>query len=416
MTKPHGSDVGPDGTEGGPLSGLVVLELGTFIAGPFVGRRLADFGAQVIKVEAPGQGDPMRLQGGRKKYHGRGLNWPILNRNKKLVSIDLRVAQGQALCRELAQRSDVLIENFKPGILEAWGLGPADLWKLNPKLVIARVSGYGQDGPYAARPGLASAGEAVGGVRYINGYPDQAPPRFGIALGDLMAAVFAVQGVLMALYWRDLRGGKGQVVDASVIEGCFGLLESIIPEYGKLGVVKEPSGASFEGVAPSNVFKARDGRWIVIAANTENLWQRFWPVLARSGIDLHEDSRFATWESRNQHQQALDESIAAWATQHDSTDIDDLMSAAGVVCGRVNSIADIFADPHFKAREMLIPMIDSELGELITPGIIPKLSLTPGKARWTAPWRVGANNDEVFSQLLGIDRQRLDELADAGVI
>src|SRR5262249_28736912 len=270
-------------TMSGPLEGIRALELGVLIAGPFAGRLLADFGAEVIKVEQPGQGDPMR-EWGQHRYQGRSLWWPVQSRNKKLITLDLRQPKGRDLLLRLAERSDVLIENFRPGTLERWGLGPDDLWQVNPALIVARISGYGQTGPYASRPGFAVAGEAMGGLRHINGYPGQAAPRTGISLGDSLAAMFAVQGILMALYRRDARPEgerRGQVVDASIMESCFALLESTVPEYGKLGHVRQPSGTTLGNIAPSNVYRARDGSWVAIGANSDNLFRRLCGVIGR---------------------------------------------------------------------------------------------------------------------------------------
>jgi crotonobetainyl-CoA:carnitine CoA-transferase CaiB-like acyl-CoA transferase len=398
---------------GGPLVGLRVVELGTLVAGPFLGRLLADFGAEVIKVEPPGQGDPMR-EWGPNRYQGRPLWWPVQSRNKKLITLDLRRSEGAELARRLVAVSDVLIENFRPGTLEGWGLGPDQLLELNPALVIARVSGYGQTGPYAARPGFASAGEAMGGLRYINGYPGEAPPRMGISLGDSLAAMFAVQGVLMALYDREAHGGRGQVVDASILESCFALLESMVPEYAKLGVTREPAGTGLEGVAPSNVYRSRDGRWIVIAANSPNLWQRLCQAIGRP--DLLEDERFRTHWDRGRNRHLLDEIMAAWVEQRDAAEVDQAMSDAGVVCGPVYSIADIFHDPHYRSRDMFLTLEDPELGELVVPGIVPKLSRTPGEVRHPGPWQLGAHNREVYCGLLGLSEAELEELSAAGLV
>lgn len=399
---------------GGPLDGIRVLELGVLLAGPFAGRMLADFGAEVIKVEEPTRGDPMR-EWGQLRHDGRPLWWPVQSRNKKLVTLDLRREAGRDLCLRLASTCDVLIENFRPGTLERWGLGPDELWGRNPGLVIARVSGYGQTGPYAERAGFAAAGEAMGGLRHINGYPGQAPPRTGISLGDSLAAMFAVQGVLMALYRRDAAGDRcGQVVDASIMESCFALLESTVPEYGKLGHVRQPSGTSLANIAPSNVYRSRDGKWVVIGANAENLWQRLCRVIGRP--ELVEDERFHTHWARGQNMAALDDIIQAWVGERDAAEIDRVLNESGIVCGPVYTIADIFGDPQYRAREMLVPMEDPELGELVTPGVVPKLSRTPGAARWTGSWRLGEHNREVYGELLGMGDAELEALASEGVI
>ncbi|MBJ7603819.1 MAG: CoA transferase [Candidatus Dormibacteraeota bacterium] len=396
----------------GPLEGVRAIELGTLLAGPYCGRLLAEFGAEVIKVELPGRGDPLR-EWGRHRYRGRSLWWPVQSRNKKLITLDLHSERGKDLLRRLVEKSDVLIENFRPGTLERWGVGPDELRRINPGLIVARVSGYGQTGPYSDRAGFAAAGEAMGGLRHINGYPDQAPPRMGVSLGDSLAAMFATIGVLMALHQRGL-SGRGQVVDASIVESCYALLESIVPEYGKLGEVRGPTGTVLEHIAPSNVYRSRDEKWVVIAANSPNLWQRLCQVIGRP--DLLTDERFQTHWLRGQNQKPLDEIISGWAAERDAAEIDRLLNAAGVVCGPVYSVADIFSDPHFQARRMLLSMEDPELGEVTAPGIVPKLSETPGEARFTGAWALGAHNREVYCDLLGLPAAELAELEAAGVI
>jgi|SRR2546429_2067119 len=404
----------------GPLAGVRVLELGVLIAGPFAGRLLADFGAEVIKVEEPRRGDPLR-EWGQLRHEGRPLWWPVQSRNKKLVTLDLRQPRGRDLLLRLAERSDVLIENFRPGTLERWRMGPDELCAVNPGLVIARISGYGQTGPYADRPGFAVAGEAMGGLRHINGYPGQAPPRTGISLGDSLAAMFAVQGLLLALYRRDAgRDGepgaprRGQVVDASIMESCFAMLESTAPEYGKLGHVRQPSGTALANIAPSNVYRSRDARWIVIGANAENLWQRLCAVIGRP--DLLTDERFSSHWARGQNAAALDGIIGAWVAERDAADVDRLLNEHGIVCGPVYTIADIFQDPQYRAREMLVELEDPELGTIVTPGVVPRLSETPGEARWAGSWQLGCHNEEVYGELLGIGAAELRALAEEGVI
>ncbi len=396
----------------GPLEGVRAIELGTLLAGPYCGRLLAEFGAEVIKVELPGHGDPLR-EWGRHRYRGRSLWWPVQSRNKKLITLDLHSERGRGLLRRLVEKSDVLIENFRPSTLERWGIGPDELRRINPGLIVARVSGYGQTGPYSDRAGFAAAGEAMGGLRHINGYPDQAPPRMGVSLGDSLAAMFATIGVLMALHRRGV-SGRGQVVDASIVESCYALLESIVPEYGKLGEVRGPTGTVLEHVAPSNVYRSRDEKWVVIAANSPNLWERLCQVIGR--LDLLTDERFQTHWLRGQNQKALDKIISGWAAERDAAEIDRLLNAAGVVCGPVYSVADIFTDQHFQARQMLLSMEDPELGEVTAPGIVPKLSETPGEARFTGAWELGAHNREVYCDLLGMPAAELAELEKAGVI
>src|SRR5690606_2384944 len=286
---------------------------------------------------------------GHHRYRGRTLWWPVQSRNKKSITLDLRQAEGQQLLLRLAAKADVLVENFRPGTLERWGIGPEQLHQVNPRLIIARVSGFGQDGPYAHRAGFASVGEAMGGIRYINGYPGQPPPRAGISLGDSLAAMFAAQGILMALYWRDAAGGgRGQVVDASIVESCFALLESALPEYDRLGVVRQPSGTKLPKVAPSNIYRTKDGRWIVIAANADNVFKRLCQAMERP--ELASDPRFATHAARGEHQEELDDLIGQWAAARTAKEIDELMDRFGVPCGPIYTIADIFDDPHFRAR------------------------------------------------------------------
>jgi succinyl-CoA---D-citramalate CoA-transferase len=399
--------------EHGPLAGVRVLELGTLIAGPFATRLLGDLGAEVIKVEPPGRGDPMR-DWGAGKLDGRSLWWPVQSRGKKLVTLDLRLARGQELCRELACHADVLVENFRPGTMERWGLGPEDLEAVNPELIYARVSGYGQTGPYASRGGFASAGEAISGMRHLNGFADRPPPRTGLSLGDSLSAMFAAIGILAALHERDTASGRGQVVDASILESCFAMLESVAPEYHRLGLVRGATGTAIANNAPSNVYRSADGRWVVIAANSDNLFPRL--CLAMGREELIGDERFSSHDARGLNMALLDEIIGAWAAQHDALALDEVLSAAGVVCAPVNTIADVFADPQVAAREMLVPVQDAELGEVLGPGVVPKLSRTPGRRVFTSSWQAGTDNEQVLGELLGLDDVEQDDLARAGVI
>jgi len=397
----------------GPLAGVRVLELATFIAGPFAGRLLSDFGAEVIKVEAPGAGDPLREWGNR-KHEGKTVWWPVQSRGKKLITLDLRQPRGQELCLRLASQSDVLIENFRPGTLEGWNLGPDRLLAANPKLIIGRVSGYGQTGPYAERAGFASVGEAMGGLRYINGYPGQAPPRAGISLGDSLAALFALQGILMALYHRDVHGGGGQVVDASILESCFAILDNMVPEFAKFGYVREPNGTAIGYAVPSNVYRSRDGRWVVVAANSDNLWRRLCSAIGRD--DLLADQGYASYWSRIQRAPEIDAIIEAWVAERDATEVDRVMSGAGLVSGPVYSIADIFADAHYRERGMLVSVEDPDLGELVVPGVVPKLSETPGEVPAPGGWPLGGDNQAVYGGLLGLSEAELAELSAEGVL
>lgn len=409
------AQAGMRGVDGpGPLAGVRVVELGMLLAGPFTGRLLGDMGAEIIKVEPPGQPDPLR-EWGKARYEGRSLWWPVQSRNKKCVTLNLREERGQQLLLELVRKSDVLVENFRPGTLEKWQLAPWQLWEANPKLVIARISGYGQTGPYASRAGFASVAEAMGGIRYINGFRDEPPPRLHISLGDSLAGMFAAQGVLAALYWRDvLGGGRGQVVDVSLMEACFALLESTVPEYDRLGVVRGPSGTALEGVAPSNIFKSRDDKWMVIAANADKVFRRLCTAMGLP--ELADDPRFASHVARGDNQEELEGIVADWARRHTAAEIDRLLNDAGVVCGPIYTVADIFADEHFQAREMLVKHEDPEFGEYVGPGIVPRFSETPGEVRWSATWEEGSHNDEVFGELLGLSEDELAKLKDQGVL
>jgi crotonobetainyl-CoA:carnitine CoA-transferase CaiB-like acyl-CoA transferase len=402
-------------TEGpGPLAGVRVVELGMLLAGPFTGRLLGDMGAEVIKVEPPGKPDPLR-EWGKARYKGRSLWWGVQSRNKKCVTLDLRRERGQELLLELVKRSDVVVENFRPGTLEKWNLGWERLREANQGLVLCRVSGYGQTGPYAPRAGFASVAEAMGGIRHINGFPGEPPPRMHISLGDSLAGMFAAQGILAALYRRDALGaGTGQVVDVSLMESCFALLESTVPEYDRLGIVRGPGGTGLKGVAPSNIFKSRDGKWVVIAANADNVFRRLCEAMGQP--ELADDARFSTHLARGDRQEELEGIVAEWAGRHDADEIDRVLNDAGVICGPIYTIADIFEDEHFRAREMLVEHVDPDFGPYIGPGIVPKFSETPGEVRWSAPWEHGSHNREIYGNLLGLADEELRELTEDGVL
>ena len=403
---------GPNG--GGPLAGLRVIELGALLAGPFTGRLLGDLGAEILKVEAPGKPDPIR-DWGKARYQGRSLWWPVQSRNKKCITLDLGAARGQELLLRLVEHVDVVTENFRPGTLERWGLGYERLSEVNPRVILARVSGYGQTGPYAERAGFASVAEAMGGMRYLNGFPDEPPPRMHLSLGDSLAGMFAAQGILAALYWRDVAGGGvGQVVDVSLMEASFAMLESTVPEYDRLGIVRGPQGTNLKGIAPSNIFKSRDDKWIVIAANADNVFRRLCAAIDRP--ELADDERFATHLARGDNQEEIEGIVADWARLHDAAEIDRVLNEAGVICGPIYTIADIFEDPQFKAREMLLEHVDPEFGPYIGPGIVPKLSRTPGSVRWSATWEQGSHNDEVYGGLLGLSEEEQSALHEEGVI
>ncbi|MBJ8342201.1 CoA transferase [Antrihabitans sp. YC3-6] len=386
--------------------------MGQLIAGPFVGSRLADFGAEVLKVEPPGKGDPMRNWG--RSFEGNSLWWSVIGRNKKSIGIDLATDEGRDLVRGLVAEADAVVENFRPGTLEKWGLGPTELHEINPKLVIVRISGFGQTGPYATRPGFASVGEAMGGLRYINGFPGQVPPRSGISLGDTLAALFALEGLLMALYWRDAKGGTGQVVDASILESCFAMLESTLPEYDKLGIVREPMGTGLKSLAPSNVYPTKEGRSLIIAANADPLFRRL--TQAMGSPELADDPRFSTHVARGQNSDELDALIAGWSATLDFGDLTAVLDAHSVVWGPINSIADVVADPQVEAREMIVRQQDPRFGDLAVPGVVPKLSQTPGAIAWLGRQTPGADNTAVYTEVLGLSAERQQELADKNII
>ena len=398
----------------GPLSGVRVIEMGQLVAGPFVGSRMADFGAEVIKVESPGRGDAMR-HWGHHRYKDRSLWWPILARNKKTVSANLREKRGQDLVRRLIETADVLVENFKPGTLEKWGFAPEALHAINPGLVIARVSGFGQTGPYSNRPGFASVGEAMGGLRYINGFPDQPPPRTGISLGDSLAGLFATQGVLMALYWRDTIGqGKGQVVDASITESCFAMMESALLEYDKVGFIRQPSGTGLANVSPSNIFPTKDEKWVVIAANLDTMFKRLCDAMEQP--ELADDPRYNTHQARGENCDELDARIADWTRELTATELDTRLDQYGVVSGPIYTIEDIANDPHYQARDMIQRYQDDELGDIAVPGFVPVLSETKSETAWLGSSEVGAHNEAIYCGLLGMTQAELQELKNDGII
>lgn len=396
----------------GPLQGIRVVEFGQLLAGPYVGTLLGDFGAQVIKIEAPPRGDAMR-DWGRLRHNDHSLWWSAIARNKSSVTINLRVREGQELAMRLAAQADVVLENFRPGTMERWNLGPEDVHARNPQAIYARVTGYGQTGRYADRPGFASAGEALGGLRHINGSPGEAPPRSGISLGDTLAAQSAFQGVLLALYARDARGAAGQVIDASITDACFAMTESAVLEYEKTGFVREPTGPRLPRIAPSNVYLSSDERWVVIAANHDTLWQRLADLMGMP--ELGTDPRFVDHHARGEHEDLLDEIIGDWAREHTAAELDRIVNAAGVVCAPVYSAKDIAEDAHFVERGLLVEHEDDVHGTVRLPGVVPKLSATPGSVRRSARWEVGADTDEVLADA-GVSTDEIARLRDRRVI
>ncbi|MFS8478955.1 MAG: CoA transferase [Micromonosporaceae bacterium] len=394
-----------------PLRDIRVIELGQLLAGPFCGQLLGDFGAEVIKVEDPGRGDPMR-EWGREKPHGKSLWWPVIARNKKSVTCNLRSPEGQGLLRRLVASADVLLENFRPGTLERWGLGPEDLWRINPRLIVTRVTGFGQTGPYAGRAGFGSIGEAMGGIRYVTGNPDQPPSRAGISLGDSLAATYATIGTLVALHER-ARSGRGQVVDAAIYESVLAMMESLLPEWQQAGYQRERTGPVLPNVAPSNVYPTRDGQSVLIAANQDNVFARLAAAMGRP--ELAGDERFATHGARGEHMTELDELIAGWTAGWDADDLLALLHDNGVPAGRIYRAADMFADPHFAAREAIVTVPHPTFGELAMQNVFPKLTASPGAVRHAGP-ALGEHNDEVYRGLLGLGDDELARLAAAGAI
>jgi crotonobetainyl-CoA:carnitine CoA-transferase CaiB-like acyl-CoA transferase len=396
----------------GPLGGLRVVEFGQLLAGPYVGTLLGDFGADVVKVEPPPRGDAMR-DWGRLRHNDHSLWWSILARNKRSVTLDLRMEAGQRIARQLAERADVVLENFRPGTMERRNLGPADLHELNPQLIYARVTGYGQTGRYRDRPGFAAASEAISGLRYINGYPDQAPPRYGISIGDTLAAQSAFTGIVLALYARDARGAEGQVVDASITDACLAVTESTILEYEKTGVIRQPTGTRLPRIAPSNVYRSKDDRWVVIAANHDTLWRRLAVLIGRP--ELAEDARFDSHHARGENEDLLDELIGAWAAQYTAAELDRIVNEAGVVCAPVYNAQDVYNDPYFRERGLLIEYEDEVHGTVTAPGVVPKLTSTPGRVRSNASWEIGRDTDAVMHEL-GFDDDEIERLRDDSVL
>jgi formyl-CoA transferase len=399
--------------DSGPLAGVRVIELGSIVAGPFAGRLLADYGADVIKIEAPDRPDPMR-DWGQDAYRGHHLWWTVHARNKRCVTLDLRAPRGQELFLDLVKSADVVVENFRPGTLEKWSLGYERLSTENPRLILARVSGYGQTGPYSQRPGYASVAEAMGGLRGINGYPGQAPPRMAISLGDSLGGLFATIGVLAALQHRE-RIGRGQVVDVALTESCLAMLESVIPEFDRLGRVRQPSGTRLDGIAPSNLFRTADDRWVIVAANQDTVFGRLCAAMGRP--ELADDPRFATHVDRGRNQGLIEGMVAEWVATLDADTVQQTLSEADVVVGPLYTAADIVADPHFHARQMLVPHHDERIGEdVLGPGIVPKFSTGTAEVRWAGPPAPGTHNVEVFGECLGLTPDDVAELTREGVL
>jgi formyl-CoA transferase len=394
-----------------PLQGLRVLELGQLIAGPFAGKMLADFGADVIKVEPPGSGDPLRKW--RMLKDGTSVWWQVQSRNKRSVALDLRSAEGQELCGRLADEADVVIENFKPGTLEGWGLGYEALAARNPGLVMLRISGYGQDGPYADRPGFGVIAEAMGGLRHLSGEPGRLPVRVGVSIGDTLAALHGVIGVLLALYHRKASGdaGRGQVVDVALYEAVFNCMESLLPEYSAFGAVREPAGSALPGIAPSNAYRCADGA-VLIGGNGDSIYRRLMDLIGRP--DLRDAPDLASNDGRANRAAELDAAIGAWTATRPLAEVLDGLTRARVPAGRIYTARDIAEDPHYRARGMIQRITTAEGHELDVPGVVPKLSATPGRLSTLAP-ALGLHTAQVLREL-GISEAAIAELAAKKVI
>jgi crotonobetainyl-CoA:carnitine CoA-transferase CaiB-like acyl-CoA transferase len=393
-----------------PLQGVRVIELGALIAGPYAAAVLAQFGAEVIKIESPDGGDPLRIW--RKLHDGTSLWWYSQSRNKKSVTLNLKDPRARDIARDLVRTADIVIENFRPGTLEKWGLGWEDLSRVKPSLVMVRVSGYGQTGPYKDRPGFAAIAESMGGLRYVTGYPDRPPVRVGVSLGDTLASLYGVIGALLALHHHRVNGGKGQFVDVALYEAVFGVMESLIPEYSSVGHLRERTGASLPGIVPSNTYPCSDGSYVIIAGNSDGIYQRLMHAIGRP--DLAEDPRFARNDGRAQHTELLDGAIAAWTSQRELDQVLATLDAADVPSGRIYTAADIHADPHYRSREMIQRAALPDGHAVDFPGVVPKLSETPGRTQWVGP-RLGEHTEQVLASI-GIGTKQIAELRAQGVV
>jgi len=393
-----------------PLSGLRVIELGQLIAGPFASKMLGEFGADVIKIEPPETGDPLRAW--RMIHDGTSVWWAAHARNKRSITLNLREPEGQDVIRQLAKDADIVIENFRPGALEKWGIGFKDLHAINPKLIMLRVSGYGQTGPYKDRPGFGVIGEAMGGLRYLTGEPGRPPVRTGVSIGDTLSGLHGVIGVLLALRHREQQGGVGQEVDVALYESVFNMLESVLPEYSKFGAIRQPSGASMPGIAPTNAYLCKDGKYALIAGNGDSIYKRLMQMIARE--DLANDPKLARNAGRAEHADLIDAAISAYTAQHSLDDVLVAMNAAGVPAGKSYDAADIANDPHYQARDMILNATLADGSVVQVPGIVPKLSKTPGQITRAAP-ALGQHTTEILESL-GISASQQADWKAQGVI
>ena len=395
----------------GPLTDIRVVEMGQLLAGPFCGQLLADFGAEVIKIEPPGEGDPMR-EWGREKPYGKSLWWPVVARNKKSVTLNLRLPEAQAVVRDLVAKADILIENFRPGTMERWGLGYDALKAINPRLIMVRVTGFGQTGPYASRAGYGSIGEAMGGLRYVVGDPSTQPSRMGISIGDELAATYACLGALMALHHRE-RTGEGQIVDSAIYEAVLAMMESMVTEYHVAGYVRERTGPILPNVSPSNVFDTKDGKLLLVAANQDTVFRRLAQAMGQPGLAT--DPRYATHAARGDHQPELDALINDWTRTVDLDPLQALLEEHGVPCGLIYTAPDMLKDPHFRAREAIVDVAHPVFGTLKMQNVAPRLSATPGAVRHAGP-DLGEHTAEILGGLLGIDPATQDAWRARGII
>ena len=391
------------------LSGLKVLELGQLIAGPFAAKTLADFGAEVIKVEAPDSGDPLRKW--RMLKDGTSVWWQVQSRNKRSLALDLRKPEGQSIVRQLALEADVLIENFRPGAMEAWGLAPDDLIAQNPKLIVLRISGYGQTGPYRNRPGFGVIGEAMGGLRHLTAEPGRVPVRVGVSIGDTLSALHGVIGILLALQHRHVTG-QGQVIDVALYESVFNCMESLLPEYSAFDAVRGPAGSALPGIAPTNAYRCKDGAYALIAGNGDSIFKRLMTLIGR--VDLANDPTLSDNTGRVARVEEIDHAIEAWTLQKSVDEVLEALDSASVPAGKIYNIADIAADPHYAARGMLQQITLADGSTLKVPGVVPKLSLTPGQHRRNAP-DLGQDTVEILKEM-GLSADQIQKLKAAGIV
>ncbi len=394
-----------------PLDGIRVIELGQLLAGPFTGSMLAYFGAEVIKIESPNGGDPIR--GWREVQNDTSLWWHSLGRNKKSVTIDLKSAEGRKLVKTLIDGADVLVENFRPGVMEEWQLGPDDVKKDNPGIIYTRISGYGQTGPNSSKPGFASVCEGYSGFRYLNGFQDQAPVRPNLSIGDTIAGIHAALGVALAIIERgNNETGEGQVIDVALYESMFNLMEAVVPEYDGANIVRQPSGTTITGIVPTNTYRCSDAKYVVIGGNGESIFKRL--MVAAGRLDMAENPELSNNSGRVVHQQAIDQALADWCIKNDSKTIIGILEAERVPVGPIYNVEDMLADPHYQARGMF-EQVEIDGKPLKIPAILPKLDSTPGETLWSGP-KLGSHNDEILSGLLGLNKEQLAALRKSGTI